>query len=40
MYIKCTQQNRLIEAILMSTLNIPLLYKNGKDIPKLSPFPS
>ena len=34
LYVVCTHYNRLIEAILMSTLNI------HKKIPKLSLFPS
>ena len=34
-YVVCTNQNRLIEAILMSTLNIPLLSISKKN-PKLS----
>ena len=40
-YVVCTHLNRLIEAILMSTLNIQLLCrKSKKKIPKLSPFAS
>ena len=39
-YMLCTHYNHLIEAILMSTLNILLLYKRSKDIPKLYPFAS
>ena len=40
MYAVCTHYNRLIEAILMSTLNIPLFIEDRKDFPKLSPFAS
>ena len=40
LYIVCTHKNRLDEAILMSTNNIPLLKEGQKDFPKLSPFAS
>ena len=33
MYVVCTQQNRLIEAILMSTHNIPLYHRRSKRRP-------
>ena len=32
-YVVLTHKNHLIEAILMSTLNIPLLYKRSKWLP-------
>ena len=40
LYVVCTHQNRLIEAILMSTLNIPLLIEDRKDFPELLSFAS
>ena len=33
LYVVCIHQNRLIEAILMSTLNIPLLCRRSKKLP-------
>ena len=39
MYVVCTHWNRLIEEILMSTINIPLFIGGRNDIFKLSSFP-
>ena len=40
LYVVCTHLNRLIDAILMSTLCIQLLCRKSKKILKLSPFAS
>ena len=40
MYVACTHENRLIEAILMSVLNKALLIEDRKDIHILFPFVS
>ena len=41
LYVVCTHKNRLTEAILMGTLNMPLLSRSSKKTKqtKLSPFP-
>ena len=40
LYFVCTHKNRLIDAIQMSTFNIPLFIEDQKDFPKLLPFAS
>ena len=40
LYVVCSHKHRLIEAILMSTLNIQSCVENRKDFPKLSIFAS
>ena len=41
MYVVCSHWDRLIEAIIMTTLNIPLFCrKKREDIHKVSPFAS
>ena len=40
LYVVCTHQNRLIEAILMSSLNNNHCVENRKDFPKLLLFTS
>ena len=39
-YVLCTHKNRLIEAILMSTINVQLICRKSKKIPNLSQFAS
>ena len=38
LYVMCTHKNHLLEAILMSTFNVPLFIEDKKDFPKLSPI--